>query len=436
MLIDKDKFIISILLTIFWVWCTFGFISEEIAPFLLSVKSGIFFLIDVIIFLIGLLVLKNKWDKIFVWFFLALSFWTTCIYNGYDIIFYFNGLRDFLYLISLVPIFRYIYNSSQREEFVKNFDKHLFVFLIIQAICITFQFVKYGANDHGGGSMGNGFSGIVSILIFLISFYLLKKRMNPESYWLTILNNKWLIVLLFPTLLNETKISFILIALYFVLLLPLTRKSIIKLVFLFPIMCVGLYIMFNVYMSTTDSQFDITSRDFLETYLYAAEDDDIVEWVSVLQEHGEDFAIDGTHDIPRFTKYMMIPELNRYYPGHTITGYGLGHFKGGTMIGNSKFYMDNEWLLRGSIPYGYHAYIQLGFFSIFYFIWLWFRFISLRLDVKANKEIVIYIMIITFFILLYNDFFRGVVMSIPFFYIFTQAFRWQPIQETTSLEKN
>lgn len=431
MLLSKSKIVMNIVLALFWVWCTFGFISEEIAPFLLSLKSGIFFLVDVVLMVTGVLVLKNKWDKIFIGSFLALSFWVTCIYNGYSIIFYLNGLREFIYLLWLVPLLRFIYNSDYGDEFVKRFDKHLFVFLIIQAICITFQFVKYGANDHGGGSMGNGFSGIVSILIYLISFYLMKKKMNPESYWKTILNNKWLIILLYPTLLNETKISFILLALYFVLLLPLTKKTTMKLVFLFPVICVLMYFVFNVYMTTTDSQFDITSQDFLEAYFYAEEDDDIVEWVSVLQERGEDFVADGTLDIPRFTKYVMIPELNEYYPGHTITGYGLGHFKGGTMIENSKFYIENEWLLRGSIPYGYHAYIQFGFFSIFYFIWLWFRFISLKLDVKANKEIIIYIILITLIIMLYNEFFRCGILCIAFFYIFTQALRWNSEENKT-----
>lgn len=423
MVIDKTKSTINIVLTLFWVWCTFGFIAEEIAPFLENIKSSIFFLIDVIFLAIGLVVLKEKWDKIFVFSFLALTFFITCIHCKYDLIFYFNGLREFVYLLWIIPILRFIYNSRQNDEFVRRFDKHLFIFLIIQAVCITIQFLKYGANDHGGGSMGNGLSGAVSIMIYLISFYLMKKHMNPDDYFGSLLKNKWLIILLFPTMLNETKISFILLAMYFVLLLPINRKFITRILFFSPIMCILMYLVFNIYMSTTDNQFDITSGDFLEAYFYAAQDDDIVEWVSVLQEQGEDFTIDGTYDIPRFTKYLMIPELTEYYPGHTITGFGIGQFKGGTMIESSDFYKENEWLLRGSIPYGYHAYIQIGFFAIIYFLWFWHRFGSMRSNTKADRGIIIFFIIVTIIIMLYNDFFRFGPLCFAFFYIYSQSFR-------------
>ena len=166
----------NVVLTLFWVWCTFGFISEEIAPFLLNVESSLFFLFDIILMVLGLVALKDKKDKKFVFSFIIIGYLITCLYNVYYALYYINGLREFIYLLWLIPIFRYIYNSCWGEEFVKKVDRTLFVFLIVQAVCITFQFLKYGANDHGGGSMGNGFSGIVSALIYLISFYLMKKR--------------------------------------------------------------------------------------------------------------------------------------------------------------------------------------------------------------------------------------------------------------------
>ena len=82
MLLDKTKIIMNVVLTLFWVWCTFGFISQEIAPFLLGAKSGLFFIIDVVIFFIGLIVLKDKWDKVYVYSFLILGFFITCVNNG------------------------------------------------------------------------------------------------------------------------------------------------------------------------------------------------------------------------------------------------------------------------------------------------------------------------------------------------------------------
>ena len=433
MLLSKSKIVMNIVLALFWVWCTFGFISEEIAPFLLSIESPLFFLFDVVMLFLGFLVLKDKWDKIFVISFLVLGYGITCIYNGYGAGFYANGLREFVYLISLLPILRYLYESEIEEEFVKRFDRTLFIFLIVQALCITFQFVKYGANDHGGGSMGNGFSGIVSILIYIVSFYLLKKRMDPERYVGSLIENKWLVILLYPTFLNETKISFIFFILYFILLMPIDRRMFVRLMVSSPIVIAIVIILFNVYTSATGNKDDVMSVDYyMNEYLFAGDDNDIVDWMEYLYDHGEDLAIDGSNDLPRFTKIALIPELNAEYPGHAITGYGIGQFKGGTMIARSEFYMDNEWLLRGSVPYCYQMYIQIGLFALMFFTWMWFRLSSLRIkEKKIELGIIAFVVIQVLIILFYNDMLAYCFPSLVFFYIFTQALRWNSEENKT-----
>ncbi len=402
-------------------------------PFLLGAKSGVFFLIDVAMLFLGFWTLKDKWDKIFVVSFLAITFWITCIYNKCAVVFYLNGIREFVFLISLIPILRYLYNSSQEKTFIEKFDKQLFIFLIVQAICIMFQFLKYGANDHGGGSMGNGCSGIVSILIYVISFYLMKKRMEPNRYVGSLIENKWLVILLYPTFMNETKISFIFFVMYFILLMPVDRRMFVRLIASFPFVIVVLVILFNVYTMATGNKDDITSVDYyLNEYLFAGDDNDIVDWMEALHESGEDLAIDGTNDLPRFTKIALIPELNAEYPGHAITGYGIGHFKGGTNIERSTFYKENEWLLKGSIPYSYQMYIQLGVFALLFFVWLWIKLIGLRQKDNAQElGIMAYVVILVLIILCYNDLFAYNCPTFILFYIFTQALRWEPNEKKT-----
>lgn len=433
MLLSKSKIVMNIVLTLFWVWCTFGFISEEIAPFLLSIESPLFFLFDVVMLLLGFWTLKNKWDKIFVVSFLAIGYGITCVYNGYGVGFYANGLREFVYLISLLPILRYLYESELKDEFVKKFDRTLFVFLIVQALCITFQFLKYGANDHGGGSMGVGFSGIVSILIYLVSFYLLKKKMDPDRYVGSLIENKWLVILLYPTFLNETKISFIFFVLYFILLMPVDRRMFVRLIISAPIVIVGVVILFNVYTTTTGNNDDVTSVDYyMNEYLFAGDDNDIVDWMEYLYDHGEDLALDGSNDLPRFTKIALIPELNAEYPGHSITGYGIGQFKGGTMVDRSDFYIENEWLLRGSIPYCYQMYIQVGLFAILFFAWMSKRLWSLKIKGRKIELGVFAFVVIQFLIIIfYNDMFAYCFPSLVFIYIFTQALRWNTTETKT-----
>ncbi len=424
MQLDKYKLILNTFLVTFWVRMTFGFISQEILTPLLSLSSMLYFLTDALVMFIGLIVLKNTKDKIFIFSFIVVGYFITCIHNNYSIPFYINGLRDFIYIISLIPIYRYFYESNRSFLFISKFDKSLYIFLIIQAICITFQFLKYGANDHGGGSMGNGASGLMSTLIYIISFYLMQKKINYGNYFKSLMDNKILIILLFPTFLNETKISFIYLALYFILLMPLDRKAIIRLCVTLPILLISLPVVSNIYMSATGSQQNLLDWDYYwEEYLMADESggNDILEWTEYLYDN-EELEADGSSDIPRFTKYLLLPEINSQYPGHAITGYGIGQFKGGTTVANSKFYLDNEWMLRGTVPYGYHAYIQIGFFSILFFVWFWIRLYSLRdKTVKGNPNIQIYLWFLAILFLCYNDFYRHTFVCIIFFYIFSQA---------------
>ncbi len=430
MLLDKYKLILNTFLITFWVRMLFGFISEELLPPLINLASAVYFLADAILIAIGFVVLKNKWDKIFVISFLAVGYYITCIYNYNSLLFYINGLRDFIYIISLIPIFRFFYENTRSNLFIEKFDKSLYIFLIVQAFCITFQFLKYGANDHGGGSMGNGNSGLISTLIYIISFYLMQKKMDQRNYIKSLLDNKILIFLLFPTFLNETKISFIYLFLYFILLIPLDNKSIIKFCITLPIVLLLLPVVSSVYMSATGSNQDLLDWDYYwEEYLLADESggNDILEWAEYLYDNEE--LDDGiVADIPRFTKYLLLPEINSHYPGHTVTGYGIGQFKGGTNIANSKFYSENEWMLRGTVPYGFHAYIQIGFFSILFFVLFWIRVYSLKdKNARINPNIQIYLWFLAILFLCYNDFYRYAFVCIVFFYIFTQSLKQKDV---------
>lgn len=434
MLLDKDRIVLNVFLVTIWIWCTIGFVSEEMIPGLLPLRSGVYFLVDAIIMALGLIVLRNWKDWIFVLSFLVVGYHITCVHNEYSVAYYLNGLRDFLYLSSLIPIFRYLYKSRISDDFVRLFDKSLYAFLIVQAVCVTFQFLKYGANDHGGGSMGNGYSGIVTILIYVVSFYLMKKRMNPEKYLGSLIANKWLVILLYPTFLNETKISFIFFVMYFLLMLPLKKESLMRVIFAVPILVAGVYLAFNVYLSATGNKDDITDLSYyMEGYLMADESGDILNWAEYLYERGE-LEADGSSDIPRFTKYMLMPEINASYPGHDITGYGIGQFKGGTMMPSSKFYQDNEWMLRGSVPYGFHMIIQMGLFAVIYFVWFCLRIYSLReKGTKAEIGIQLFLWIMVVVFIFYNDFFRYTFACAIFLYVFIQSLRWHTQENVVKL---
>ncbi len=422
MQVEKDKLYVNIFLVAFWIRVSFSFLCEEISPALETLESFVFLLSDVILIAIGLYSLRKKWDIIFALAFIVAGYWVTCVHNQYSFSFYINGLRDFIYILFLLPLFRYVYQSQSRcQIFCKSLDKNLYVFLWVQFVCILYQFFKYGANDYGGGSMGLGFTGMVSTLIYIISFYLMKKRIlqDDKGYFRNLVKNKDLIFLLIPTFLNETKISFIYLVLYFLLLLPFDRKLIMRLLIACPILAVLVCVAYWGYIKATGNTGDITSLQYYtEMYLIAEDTDTSLDWAEYLYETDE-AALD---DLPRITKMVLIPDLNREYPGHDITGYGIGQFKGGTTLTATKFYSDNEWFLRGSVPYLFHLYIQFGLIGLGFFVWSLIRLFAFRRQgVKHDKGIIAVIYIILLVTMIYNDALRFAFMCIPLFYILLQS---------------
>ena len=166
----------GILIVLFWIWATFGFVADELLPFLEGMRVGVYLLLDAVLIILGIATIRHKSDYILLFSFLIIGFISTDIVNKLTWVNFLNGCRDFLPMLFIPPILKYfLEQDNRRERFVKAFDKHLMIFLVVQAPCLIYQFVKYGANDHGGGSLGNGFSGVISTLIYIISFYLISR---------------------------------------------------------------------------------------------------------------------------------------------------------------------------------------------------------------------------------------------------------------------
>ena len=196
MQVEKNKIYQNILFTAFWIRAMFGFISDELMPFISSLTPIVYLLFDATLVILGCLTIKKRWDLMILFSFLIIFYITTCVYNGLDLLFFINGLRDFITFLFIIPILSYFFAEEERKEaFVESFDKQLYIFLLVQAICLTWQFLKYGANDHGGGSLGNWNSGVISIMIFLISFYLIQKRIDKKNYIASLWRNKIYVIL-------------------------------------------------------------------------------------------------------------------------------------------------------------------------------------------------------------------------------------------------
>lgn len=420
-MIAKSGLIFRIVSIILWIGATIGFISDEFLPFLESSVSVVFFINGLILLVLGLWTLRNKIDKLIIGSFVVISVLSTIIINKESFFVWFNGCRDFFGLLFCLPIFRYLFSSSDSKEYKDSFDKQLYIFLVIQVFCIGWQFVKYGAGDHGGGSLGNGNSGTISLLIYIISFYLLSKKWNTDySYFKNLQNNKQFIFLLLPTFFNETKISFVLLFCYFILLNRLDKTVIFRQLKLIPLLCILLYGLFLLYAKVTNQELDqLTGTEFYSSYLFGGDQEALME-LAIRNLDGE-FEAESVWvlDLPRFAKFAFVPEALSTTKGGLILGAGLGQFKGGTHADKTNFAIEYEWLLRGSVPTAFYIVIQLGIIGLVWFICyiLFVISFSTRTTSYLSVNLKLFLLAETIILLFYLDVFRILTFAMLFVYL-------------------
>ncbi|MDE5750458.1 MAG: hypothetical protein K2H87_06790, partial [Duncaniella sp.] len=275
------------------------------------------------------------------------------------------------------PIIRYLLHSKYAEDFTIRMDSLCWKFLYLQAICITWQFLRYGANDYGGGSFGLGGSGQVTTLIYLVSFYLLSKRWNfSRSWFVNLTENKANFILLYPTLLNETKISFIYLLVYLLLLFPFDRKYVVRMCAAIPLLLVLFTGIFLVYLNATNTDEDtVLSKEFFDSYLFGGEDpQQLIDLALLVQEEEVETDNIWVVDVPRFTKLFAVPDMLDSTRGGWLWGAGVGQFKGGTVVSVSSFARKFGYLLTGTTPTLFRILVDLGIMGA---VWMMLNLITI-----------------------------------------------------------
>jgi hypothetical protein len=329
-----------------------------------------------------------------------------------------NGSRQFIGMLFFVPIFRYLLTCERGAEFKQKIDRQLYIFLWIQALCLVEQFVRYGAGDHGGGSMGNGSSGTISTLICMISFYLISQKWDENNYFKSLKDNKQYVLLLLPVFLNETKISLIYIAVYFILLYRYEIKNIGKLVFLVPlfaVMMVGAYYLYVV--ATNQEDTNVLSSEYMTEYLVGEDTDEIITYsqMAANDEYEDDYI--WFIDVPRFLKVSLMPETLSTTNGGMILGAGLGHFKGGSSVERTKFFAENMWVLNGSIFMLYIYVIQLGILGLIWGITSFIAILRGHGNAPLERKNKLFIIMIYVAAMFYLPMLTFLPLAVVFYYI-------------------
>lgn len=406
-----------------WITLGFGFIAEELLPPLLRVKSLLFLLCDFVFFVLGVISLRSRRDLAVFASFLALAV-VAAVLNSESPSHVINGIRDFIGLLFIPPIIRHLLNSPNSERFIRSFDRQIFALLIYEAFCVTWQFMRFGAGDWGGGGFGFGGSGMVSTLIYFLSFYLLSKRWDfSRGYLEQLVENKWLIILLYPSFLNETKISFILLIAYFGLLMPLSFKTFMRLVFASPIIAAVLCVLGVIYLNVTNQDSSVMTYEFMESYFVGELDsEEIMNLAIAIQDERSDVADMAGLDVPRFTKLFLAPEALVDTGGGEVLGAGIGHFKGGTTVDVTPFAREFEWLLVGSRPMLFVIFIQLGWCGILWFFFCMGSLLAPKIDDQMAFNTKVYFGLIVLLVCFYNDSFTNPCFCFMVFYVLMRAY--------------
>jgi hypothetical protein len=419
-MIERNLFYYRIVIIIFWIEACFGFVSEELLPFahLENLRSPLFFVADIALVFVGIKTITLKRDLIILWSFVALAVLSTLIVNHESVMSMVNGSRQFIGMLFFVPIFRYLLTCERGAEFKQKIDRQLYIFLWIQALCLVEQFVRYGAGDHGGGSMGNGSSGTISTLICMISFYLISQKWDENNYFKSLKDNKQYVLLLLPVFLNETKISLIYIAVYFILLYRYEIKNIGKLVFLVPlfaVMMVGAYYLYVV--ATNQEDTNVLSSEYMTEYLVGEDTDEIITYsqMAANDEYEDDYI--WFIDVPRFLKVSLMPETLSTTNGGMILGAGLGHFKGGSSVERTKFFAENMWVLNGSIFMLYIYVIQLGILGLIWGITSFIAILRGHGNAPLERKNKLFIIMIYVAAMFYLPMLTFLPLAVVFYYI-------------------
>jgi hypothetical protein len=294
-----------------------------------------------------------------------------------------NGLRQPLFLFATLVVTYDIFQSDLRKWFVRYFTIFLVVFAILQFPTSLVQYLKFGAGDEVGGTYGlTGGSGYVTQLLFLIVFYLLVRYgTDAEGHRFSFTKLLLFSVLLIPCLLNETKISFLLLpGLLLLMVEPRRFYRFIPVAILGAILVYGLYYYYDQIAGGADSLFD---ERFLERYLVYDRRQNV--------------------DVPRIQKLVLLYHIFSKDLLAAVLGMGYGIFGGGhlidaTQLGRALSYLGGS---RGLLL---TMWAQGGLLAVVLMVICLFSFLKpLNRVSSATRRLGLFIAFSFLGILVYND---------------------------------
>jgi len=410
------KYYISLFFAILWMDSCSG-LFYQVFPVLEKFSSLWLFSCDSGIIMLSLITLRRKSLK-YLFLFISIILIGLIPYtyeDGITLVQFLNGSRDFVPLFfSLIFITNMLY-SNYRIIFYQKMNRFILYFLSVQVpICIV-QFLIYGMGDEVGGTGGSFGSGNISILIYICTFYLLSHTANTKKLLEALFKNKYLLLLWIPSLINETKITFILIPCFFLMCFEYNFRKIIKNI---PIMFIG--VIFLIAFLQMYQYFEDNNRSIVEVMQggYIVEYD-LEKSYETIEKYGDEL---GKYTDSRTLRLILgMIELGKNNMS-LIFGKSLGHFKGGT-IGQTKFARENEYVTgKGSKSFILVGLMQIGIVGTVLIYLAIFMGLSKRNEklpsLKNNDSKMRYfLLLVALGISYYSTAFLNFYLSAMFFYV-------------------
>jgi|WetSurMetagenome_2_1015567.scaffolds.fasta_scaffold15310_2 hypothetical protein len=285
-----------------------------------------------------------------VWAFLVLLLTSTLTFlytsDRFGILEHLNGLRDTVFFFTSLIVVYDLYHSEDRAIMLRRFTQFLVVFAIVQIPLTIIQFIQFGAGDGVGGTYGTaGGSGQITQLLFIVCFFLAVRfaSLDDGSHF-SLKKLPFLLPLLIPCAINETKISFVLLGV-FILLVAGSRKRVFRSLPIFALGGLLVYLLNHFYSSTVEDTRNILDIDFVEKYLVTNQTD-----------------VGG--DMPRFQRLVLMFKMMGDDVGSILLGMGYGVMGGGNILGVSRLGRTLYYLVTGSRILLFRAWIQGGFVAV------------------------------------------------------------------------
>ena len=408
----KYQLICNVMFVIFWVMATYNFITQELAgEIVTSIELGVRLIAQGVVIVLGLWTLRAKTDILILSIFLVYSFISTCVVNDLSLFMWIDGMRLYICFLFVIPIFRYLLADKQfRSHFVERVDRNLLRFLWIQIPCIILQ-MKYPHPDFCGGSLGWMKSGTISNLIYLVSFYLMLRAWDKRKSYFGNLQRNWILIfLLFPSFLNETKISFIFLMMYFFFLIPIDKKFLKNFTWILPGMMVLLGGALYLYSSVVGSNEEVTNMASATEYLIGNDDG-----LNVVEAYMDNKDMESESDLARGLKFVVVPAIMDRHPISWPFGYGIGNYKVGDSAKSVKFAKEYQWMLRGTMIESHFIWLELGLIGLGLYFIFWFIVLrAFRHKVDRNLQLQWFLSINVLLITVYNS----ALNELPFYFIF------------------